>query len=132
MYLYNMSDSISVPLHPSTDLLVLTLQEAHLIPVAESGTRRKSRSVSRSFGDDVPRNAIMISFAVSSRNSVAWVSVVLSLKYCTTEEPEGGFVQVSPYAAEEKAVYLTMLLKIVEVTAQISNLSFKQYFHPEI
>jgi hypothetical protein len=60
---------------------------------------------------------MITSFAASSRKRVAWTSVELSLKYWTTAEPEAGVAQVLPYAAEAKAVYLTMLSKTADETA---------------
>lgn len=38
-----------------------TLQSEHLVPGAVSGTKVKTRSVSRSLGEEVPLNAMMSS-----------------------------------------------------------------------
>lgn len=65
------------------------------VPGAVNGTRLNLKSVSRSFGVEVPRKAMISSFASTSSNRVAWVSVALSLEYCTTELPDGGVVQES-------------------------------------
>lgn len=48
-----------------------TLQLEQLVPVADSGTRPKARSESRSLGAEVPLKAIITSLAASSRNRVA-------------------------------------------------------------
>jgi hypothetical protein len=62
---------------------------------------------------------MMSSLAASSWNSVACVSVALSLKYLTTELPAGGVAQLSAYAAAEKAEYLAILSYTAGETGQM-------------
>ena len=81
-----------------------TLQSEHLVPGAVSGTKVKTRSVSRSLGEEVPLNAMMSSWLEASSNRTPWVSVASLEKYLITLLPKGGESQVSPYAAAEKAV----------------------------
>lgn len=52
---------------------------------------------------------MMTSWSKSFRNSVAWVSVVLLLKYCTTVELFGGSGQTLAY---EAAAYLVIRTKV--------------------
>lgn len=92
------------------------MQLEQLAPVTDSGTRPNARSESKSFGADVPRNAIITSFALSSRNRVAWVSVSSSLNVLRIVDPNGGFAQLSSYEAAAKVVYRVILLKMSDDT----------------